>query len=88
MMVLAKSVPSAEQIGQAQKFSLSPREARVGGEPERGAIQEELLLPGPLLPPALGREEEDRTSQRLQGAKRGKESGDSLLRPKRRRVCP
>jgi hypothetical protein len=36
-------------------FSLSPREARVGREPERGAIQEKLLLSPALSPSCVGK---------------------------------
>ena len=40
--------------------SLFPREARVGREPERGAVTtENPPLPDPLLPPASGREGEN-----------------------------
>jgi hypothetical protein len=43
-------------------FSLSPREARVGREPERGAIQEKLLL-FPALSSLLRREEREKAGR-------------------------
>jgi len=68
-------------------FSLSPREAGVGREPERGAIQEKNLL-SPTLSSLVPREEREKRRDAIvvTGPRRAQSSGSFLLHPMEERT--